>query len=284
MEPEPNVVGQIAPPEVPADVATTDKTPKAKLAKSLPSERISFDKQTTLLRCFAIGAGVDGKPVSNQQLADLSKLHLSTAGMNNVFFADAGLITKAGIGYVPVQEVISFERAYQFNPETAGQKLAPALRRSWFGQALIPKLSVSPLSEDAALGELAEACRAQPEHKPQLRTLLDWLVLGAVIERDGTMVRQGRLARDDGGQLPRSEDASLPGYTPATPPAPKGGVATNFAANAGSGAAGGLTLSVNIVVDMAEMGTWPPQVVTAFMAGLAQVITAKAAAEGSAAR
>lgn len=283
MDSAPSVVGQIAPDTTPDP--TTDKTPKIKLLKALPSERISFDKQTVLLRCYAIGAGTENKPVSNATLGQLAQVHPSTAGMNNMFFADAGLVTKAGNGYLPTPEVISFERAYQFNAETAGQKLAPALRRSWFGLALLPKLSVRPLPEEEALGELAEACRAQPEHKPQLRLLLEWLALGAVIERDGGTIRQGKLARDD-GQPARTEDTAMVGPTAAvgTPPTVTKGVTTQFAANPAGGAAGGLNLNVSIAVDMAEMAKWPPQVVTAFMAGLAQVITAKAAAEGSATR
>lgn len=283
------VVGDISPvstspvSEAPTTDGSTDKAPKPKLTKALPTDRLSFEKQTVLLRCYAIGAGVENKPVSNGQLAGLSNLNVTTAGINNVFFADAGLVTKVGNGYTPAPEVVSFERAYQFNPETAGQKLAPALRRSWFGQALLPKLSVRPIPEDEALAELAEACRAQPEHRPQLRALLDYLALGGVIERDGGMVRPGRLARDD-GQTQRSEDTPMAqpqaSVTPISPGTNTPHVATTFT----GGASGGLNLSVNIVVDMEKMGTWPPQVVSAFMAGLAQVITAKAAAEGSAAR
>jgi len=292
MATEPNVIGQIpsvtAPSttDAPAPEYNIDKTPKPKLAKALPSDRLSFEKSLVVLRCFAIGAGAENKPVSNAQLADLTRLNESTAGVNNVFFAQAGLITKVGNGYTPIPEVVSFERAYQFNQETAGQKLAPALRRSWFGAALLPKLAVRPVSEDEALGELAEACRAQPEHKPQLRALLDYLVVGLVIERDGGMIRQGRLARDD-GQTPRTEDSTMAAQAQVTvtqngaPQTPAPRVQTVFT---GGGPAGGINLAVNIEVNYAEMGTWPPQVVTAFMAGLAQVINAKAAAESSAAR
>lgn len=284
---ESNVVGQITPTppestgELPLSDVSAPVAAKAKLSKALPSERVSFEKSTVLLRCFAIGAGSENKPVSNALLADLSKLNESTAGVNNVFFAQAGLINKVGNGYTPCAEVVSFERAFQFNPETAGQKLAPALRRSWFGAALLPKLAVRAITEDEALGELAEACRAQPEHKPQLRALLDYLVLGAVIDKDGTSIKQGRLAREDGPTTKPEEPAMTPqAQTPVQP----NGVATPRVQTSFSGAAGGLDLQVNIQVDMVQMGTWPPQVVSAFMAGLAQVITAKAAAEASTAR
>jgi hypothetical protein len=292
MATEPNVVGQIAPADpmtaqdAAAPEATPDKTPKPKLSKALPSERVSWEKQLVLLRCFAIGAGPENKPVSNQQLADLAKLHINTAGINNTFYADAGFITKMGQGYTPVAEVVSFERAYGFNPETAGQKLAPALRRSWFGQALLPKLAVRSLSEDDALGELAHACLATKEHTPQLRTLLDYLALGSVIERDGATVKQGRFARDD-GQITKAEDTMAQQQTAAQATPNNGGntivprVNTSFN---GGGAAGGLQLSVNINVDMVEMTTWPPAFVKAFMEGLAQVISAKAQAENIAAR
>lgn len=276
------VVGEIAPDPGPP----TDKAPKVKLARALPTDRVSFEKQLLLLRCFAIGAGVENKPVTNATLADLAKLNVSTAGVNNTFYADAGLTNKAGMGYTPAPEVVSFERAFQFNPETAGQKLAPVLRRTWFGQALLPKLAARPYAEDEALGDLADVARAQPEHKAQLRLLLDYLALGACIERDGLMIRQGRLARED-GQPTRGEETAMAsaaqGAGPVAAGVPQGAVNTSFAANP-NGPAGGLSLAVNISVDMKEMATWPPNVVTAFMAGLAQVITAKAAAEASATR
>jgi hypothetical protein len=288
---EPNVVGEIAPAAATSasDAQNGDgpsvQAPKPKLLKNLPSDRISFAKQTILLRCFAIGSGVEGKAVQNQTLADLAKLNVSTASVNNTFFSDAGFITKVGLGYTPCAEVVSFERAYQFNAETAGQKLAPALRRSWFGQALLPKLAVRAISEDEALGELAEACNAQPEHKPQLRVLLDYLTLGSVVERDGGLIKQGRLARDD-GQMPKSEEPTM---TPQTQVAPsQNGGSTSSAPRVNTtfsgGAAGALNLAVNINVDMMQMATWPPAVVRAFMEGLALVISAKAQAENSAAR
>jgi len=277
----PTVVGQITPETTEAG---SEKS-RSKLTKALPTDRLSYEKQLLVLRCFAIGASGDSsKPVQNGELAKLSSVGTASVGLNNTFFADAGLITKIGLGYVPSAEVVSYERAYQFNQETAGQKLAPALRRSWAGVALVPKLGARPMGEEEALGELAAACNAGPEHKPQLRTLLEYLALASLVERDGTMVRQGRLARDDGPAARPAADSVPSPQEPATPPGVQRAVSTSFAANPNAGAAGGLNLAVNIQVDMAEMGTWPPQVVSAFMAGLAQVITAKAAAEASASR
>lgn len=277
---EQNVVGQITPD--PTETPSSEK-PKTRLTKALPTDRLSWDKQLLLLRCYAIASATsDGKPVPASELAKLSQLNISSVGLNNTFFADAGLLQKVGSGYVPVPEVVSFERAWQFNADTAGQKLAPALRRSWAGMALVPKLAARPMSDEEAIGELAEACSGGPEQRAQLRTLLDYLVLAALVEREGGMVRQGRLARDD-GQASRTEDTSM--IAPVVNQTGQPGtmrVATTFAG--ASGAAGGINLAVNINVDMTEMGNWPPQVVTAFMTGLAQVITAKAAAEASTTR
>lgn len=286
----PDVVGQIAPDAETVTETVNDKTPKPKLAKALPSDRLSFDKQLVLLRCFAVGSGADSRAVTNGVLADLSKLNVSTAGVNNTFYADAGLVNKVGMGYVPCAEVLSFERAYQFNAETAAQKLAPALRRSWFGQVVLPLLSIQARTEDFLLSEIAEVARALPEHKPQLRTLLEYLAVANVVERDGSNVKLGRLGRDD-GQPARTEDGMAP-TNEATVQAGAGvsrgagrGVATAFTAGPNTGSAtGGINLSVNISVDMMEMANWPPQTVVAFMSGLAQVITAKAAAEASATR
>jgi len=275
----PTVVGQIAPETT--DTGSSEKS-KSKLSRALPTDRLSQEKQLLLLRCYAIASASapEGKGVSLAELAKLSGLNISSVGLNNTFFSEMGLITKMGTGYVPVAEVISYERAYQFNAETAGQKLAPALRKSWAGVALVQKLGARPMGEEEAIGELAEACKGGPEHRPQLKALLDYLELAALIEHDGLTIRQGRLARED-GQVVRTDDPAAGQQV--TPPSVQRNITTTFAANP-NGAAGGLSLAVNIQVDMAEMGTWPPQVVSAFMQGLAQVITAKAAAEGSSTR
>jgi len=35
----------------------------------------------------------------------------------------------------------------EFNPQTAGQKLAPIISVSWFAQELLPKLAFRPMEE-----------------------------------------------------------------------------------------------------------------------------------------
>src|SRR5690606_4732850 len=140
----------------------------------------------------------------------------------------------------------------------------------------LPKLAVSPRHEDEVLADLAEVCRAQPEHKAQLRLLLEWLSFGAVIERDGGNIKIGPFGRGD-NTIERATEAPAAAPTSTVNAPSKGAVSTSF--DSAGGAAGGLNLTVQINVDMAAMATWPPSVVTAFMTGLAQVISAKAAAE-----
>ena len=43
---------------------------------------------------------------------------------------------------------------YEWNPETAAQKLGPTLRAAWFSEALTKKLAYSPMDEAAALTAL----------------------------------------------------------------------------------------------------------------------------------
>ena len=191
------VVGQIAPDES-ATPPTKQKRSAPRPIKSLPTDRLSFEKQVLLLRCYAVASGAENKAVSISDLASLSKLNPTSAGLNNTFLAEAGAIVKAGTSYQPATEVISFERAYQFDSEKAGHKLAPIFRRAWFGSAILRKVALGPITEQDAITELADVARATTEHSSQLRLLLEYLSVAGLIERDANgVVRAGRLARDD---------------------------------------------------------------------------------------
>lgn len=292
------VVGDIRPTAEP-DTSKTDAAPtpaataaESRLTRPLPTDRLTFANQISLLRAYAVASGPDGRAVTNADLAKLVDLTASSVGLNNSFFAGVGLITKSGSGYVPCAEVVSFNRSFGFSPDTAPHRLAPALRRTWFGSLLLPRLSMRPMSEQEALAELANAASATQEQAGRLRTLLEYLTTAALIERDGTTIRLGQTGRE--GDEPRREEATVREPAQATAdrsreqgatPSPNPGVATTFAsATQGGTAQGGISLNVAMNINLAEMATWRPEAVQTFMEGLARVIAAKAMVERDASR
>ena len=74
------------------------KPKRSSLAKTLPTDRIAFEKQVALLRSFAaVYASNGGKPVTNEQAGEVlnPKLSGSTVTQTNGFFGDIGLIARS---------------------------------------------------------------------------------------------------------------------------------------------------------------------------------------------
>jgi hypothetical protein len=238
--------------------------------RTLATERITFQKQLILIRAYA-SAG--GQAVQVAAAAQLAKLTETTASLANAFFTDVGFLERTAAGFVPAAEVVSFHRAVSWNAETAPQKLAPILRRTWFATLLLRKLGMGPIPETEAMADLADAAAAAPKYQPNLRILIDYLEASGLIRRDNGMLREGALAVD-GERGARVETTATP--EPAST-ATKGtpSVTTSFA----QGAEGIVHFHVEVRVGMGEFSTWSPDRISAFFGGLAQVLAAKGAVE-----
>lgn len=245
------------------------KAQKTRPTKILPTDRITFSRQLDLLRAFAAASGQNGKVVTNEEVADIVNMSSSTVSMANAFFKDAGFLRQGEGGYLPSGEVVAFNLAYQWNPDTASHKLSPLLRESWFAKAIMPKLAFRPLDEGEAIATLAEAAAAGPDYRGQLRLLLDYLEAAGLVQRDGNLIRlaQTGVAAATGGGMEKPP-APLPrvgGETPATLEQPIFAQPTQ----------GVVQFQVNVKVNMAELAGWEADRITAFFAGIAQVLAAK---------
>jgi hypothetical protein len=158
--------------------------------RQLPTDRVSFSKQLDLLRVFAI-QGASGKAVPNEQAAATFSMAPATTGLCNPFFVDVQLLQKAEGGLIPSTDVLAYERAYNWDSESAALKLQPTMERTWFAQTLIPRLKFRPLEEREALAVLAEESGASKEYLPQLKTLLLYLEAAGLITRDNGIVKPG---------------------------------------------------------------------------------------------
>jgi hypothetical protein len=264
-------------PAQPGNGAST-ASKRVRPTKILPTERIQFPKQLDILRAYAAASGPTGKAVTLKAVTDLVKMVESTVSLSNSFFTDTLLITRTGDGILPSQDVVNYLRAYEWNPETAAQKLAPTLRNTWFGQRLVTKLTFQPMSETEAIQDLAQEAAAGKEYEKQIVTLLDYLEAAAVIARDdnGT-VRLGSLAKD-GGRLDGATRASAatpsPQETRETAPTARAGagISTSFSAAPTQGV---VQFHVSVKVDMNEFKGWNPDRIAAFFGGIAQVLAAK---------
>lgn len=195
------------------------KPQKVKPAKVLPTDRMTCATGLEILRAYVAASGPTLNPVTNQEVADVVKLHKSTPSLVNNFFVDVGFLVRHEKGLVPTKNVLEFARSYAWNPDTATMKLAPLLSDNWFWKALSPRLAFSPLSENEAVAILADAATATPDHKGQLRVILDYLEAVRLIAREGGQIRRVEgTPPPAGNNIPAANGFASRGDEPPPPP------------------------------------------------------------------
>ena len=170
---------------------------KPRPIKPLPTDRVGFQRQMEILRAYAVN-GESGRSVTNEQVAAAVNIAAQSVSLCNMFFADIGLLQRGDSGYIPSQEVLDFSRAYEWEPENAAKRLAPAIEKAWFATTLIPVLKFRALEDREAIMKLAEASSASTDYEPQLRMILDYLAVAGIIVRENG---QNRLTVKNRSQI-----------------------------------------------------------------------------------
>lgn len=185
--------------------AEPTRVAKAKPIKVLPTERLGFEKQLSVLRGYAAASAADRKAVSNKEVGIIVQIHENTVSICNPFFQDIGLLIKEGQKNRPSDEVVDYAQAFDWDAEKAAHKFSVIFRKSWFGAALIPRLTFRPLAKDEATTFLANDAKAPKEYKPNLEIILEYLRAAGVIQSDGATITLGPNAKESsengGGQL-----------------------------------------------------------------------------------
>ena len=185
----------------PSVVSENLKTTRSKPFKVLPTERVGFEKQLSVLRGFAAASGPEHKSVSNREVGQIVQMHENTVSTCNPFFADIGFLSKEGMKQRPSEEVFSYASSYEWDIEKAAHKLAPLLRKTWFAASLIPKLAFRTLTEDEAVTFLADEAKASKDYKANLELLLGYLRVAGVVQFDGASYTLGPNAREGSERL-----------------------------------------------------------------------------------
>lgn len=167
---------------------------KSRSRLPLPSAKLASVKQFNLLKAFAIASGTERRAVTIKQVAEIQGISEGSVSICNPFFDDTRLIEKLGHRFKASAEVLSYFQRLEWNDPDAGKKLAPLLRKTWFAEALVPRLQMNPMNEEAAIHILSDFSGAGSSEKRQLVMVLDYLELAGVIARDGNLIR---LVRED---------------------------------------------------------------------------------------
>jgi hypothetical protein len=256
------------------DTAPEDKA-KTQPTKRLPTTRIKFQKQLDIIRAYGIKSQNGTRAASYRDVALVVGIHANTVSLMVGFLVENGFLERMGSETMPVKPVLDFAQAYNWAAETAPRKLAPIIRNSWFGGILLTKLAFRSMSEDEAIAELGGAISADKEWRSNVAMLIEYAVAAALVRRDGTQLSLGEEASTHPTEPgpPRQERTS---EQRDDSPAPRStaAVATGFMTTEGA-----VQFHVSIRVSMQEMAGWTPDRITAFFAGLAQVLAAKKGTE-----
>lgn len=263
--------------------ATPTQPPKqrAKPNYVLPSDRITVEKQLTLLRGFAAVSGHSKRPVKLSEVAEISKVSPNTISYANGFFLEVGLLQKSDSGFIPAEEVATFALAYEWNPNTAAHKLAPIIMRSWIGQRVIPKLSMGiPVHENELIDDLSMAAAVSADFRPRVKMLLDILEETGIAVREGEHLKKGSSST---AAAPAAAPASerLASDTEPREASQRDGGRSNVNTVFSQMTGGAVQFNISVKVDMNEFAGWKPDRITAFFGGIAAVLSAKAAVEKS---
>jgi hypothetical protein len=256
------------------DTESGERSVASKTTKKLPTFRVGLSKQLDALRAYAVLSENGTKAVHYTKVAEIIKVHEANVSSMNPFFFESGFIERQqGGGFMPVSAIIDYNRAFSWNPETAGAKLAPVVSATWFGMAIVRRLQFRAMTEEEAVEVLASECMAGPDSRLQLRMLLDYCETAGIVLRENGQLR-----------IPREpvQPSSAPIASSPAPPEPVAaavGMAGSRPAFYGGGQAspaeGGINFQVSIHVDLAEMKAWPADRIAAFFAGMAQVLAAQ---------
>ena len=243
---------------------------KSKLTKTIPTGRIKFPKQTELLCAYGALSGEEGKVVTNQDVAKMTKMAKNTVSLANSFFCDTGLLSRSNGGFIPCDDVKNFHKAYRWSKEESGHKLFNTLQSTWFAVNVAQRLSLGDVSEKDLIQCLAEEANADLEHEPQLRMLIEYLVFCGMIERDGNMILLKEWdSPDTSHSLAPTVEEKIK-KEDKTPKSPETSMEVTKEA---------ISFNVNFNIPMKELEGWEPDRISSFFEGMAKTIAAQRGTE-----
>lgn len=205
----------------PAEPPSTTKKragQRPRAAKALPTNRMKFDMQVTALRAIAIESDYGKHAVNSEDIATRVGVIAATAGLNNQFFMEAGLVERVKKGhYRSTEAVNAFTREHSFKGDKAGVQLAETLKQSWFYREVERQLAMGTTTTSQMVEVLARAAGATKDHQVQLATLLTWLeYAGLITMANGQVHLTGAAAPSPPWREPKPDMPDKPPADPAS--------------------------------------------------------------------
>lgn len=163
--------------------------------QTLPSDRLSFERQIDSLKAFASQAMVHDGVVTNKQAGDVVGVAETTIVVTNAFFTEIGLLERIGNGQFRTNSLMSeYAHAIDYQAPSPGHALKPLFEKQWFAKTLLPYLGARDVSRDEAVRILAQSCGASKKYEGNVRVLLDFMGYVGVVEFLGDLVKKSASA------------------------------------------------------------------------------------------
>ena len=265
-------------PEDPAKAAPEEG--KSQPTKRLPTYRIKFSKQLDIIRTYGVKSQNGARAANYKDVSEVVGIHANTISLLVGFLVENGFLERNGDATMPTKPVLEFAQAYSWSPDIAPKKLAPIIRRAWFGELLLEKLAYRSMAEEEAVAELGGAISAGTELKSQVATLIEYAIATGLVRRDGSLLSLGEGAAAPSSELTVSRQEKSQQGSEQRDGAPLSARSSSAATSSSfMTTEGAVQFHVSIRVTMQEMAGWAPDRISAFFAGLAQVLAAKKGAE-----
>lgn len=180
---------EVAAPQNETSNETNEPVKRKVLTEVIPTNRLTLPKQIEIIRAYGAAYEAGGGAVGIEDVTKFVGMAPATVSQTNAFLQDTGIVRKDGRRFVPAAEVQAMHRLYEVSRDKALTKLGPLMEKSWFGRLVVPKLKFRAMPEEDVVHELFEAATAEAQHLPQIRMLVDYLVISGVVERENGVLK-----------------------------------------------------------------------------------------------
>jgi len=273
--------GDNDPPSTPVAAPTKARGPRP--TKALPTDRMKLEVQKKALSVLATVSEYGKTAATASDMAPRLGVAVTTAGLNNTFFKECGLVLQAGKGKFKSTEFANrFARKFSFDQDAAGLELREPLSDTWFYTTVRQTIeAMGPTTKGRLIEVLAYEAGADSAHRVHLGFVVLWLQYAGLIEsQDGDTfaltspstppVADATAGRTDSAEKHATDD-------PAPEPTPEGATTDQGGARRDKEPETVLGFGFDFSLSGAELAKLSPDQITALFTAVGEVLKIKGA-------
>jgi hypothetical protein len=252
---------------------------KPRPTKALPTDRMKLEVQKKALSVIAIISDYGKVGVSAADMAPRLEVAATTAGLNNSFFHDAGLIVRDGKGkFKSTPAANDYALKFSFNADEAGLALREPLSQTWFYGVVRQQIKgMGPTPKAKLIELLAYEAGATKDYRVQLNSIVSWLEYAGLIESDDDETYKLTDAAPSSPESAEPEKEPEPAKKPAPEPTPEGATKAPAGGQRNQDPETILGFSFDFALTGDELAKLSPEQITALFTAVGEVLKIKAA-------